>query len=189
MTDIDRENLDRFEQVLQDGLLKICDGAKMTCGLMFSPDFDDRWENLIKGYVADAVNNINGYPEAAVGFAAFLGMAVANQWDKDWEKFRSRKYEFYYGVHGFDDMDEHILYDFLKLDKDSDTTKKIIDTVQSCASATLGLLEHEQIELQTEYGFYALARCYTVLFRIGASMELKRLGYRNERVNPNTPAS
>ena len=42
----------------------------------------------------------------------------------------------------------------------------------------LGLLQHEGVETQTARGFYLLARTYTVLFRIGAGIELHRLGYK-----------
>jgi ABC-type glutathione transport system ATPase component len=44
--------------------------------------------------------------------------------------------------------------------------------------AVLGLLQHEGVETQTARGFYLLARAYTVLYRIGAAIELHRLGYR-----------
>ena len=42
----------------------------------------------------------------------------------------------------------------------------------------LGLLQHEGVETQTARGFYLLARTYTVLYRIGAGIELHRLGYK-----------
>ena len=40
----------------------------------------------------------------------------------------------------------------------------------------------EGIEAQTELGFYVLVRTYSVLFRIGAAIELQRLGYTIKRV-------
>ena len=75
-------------------------------------------------------------------------------------------------------MDEHILQNILKLDLDSAEATKIKDCLLSCATATLGLIRYEGIETQTEAGFYILARAYSVLFRIGVGLELKRLGYK-----------
>ena len=40
-------------------------------------------------------------------------------------------------------------------------------------------MRHEGVEADTERGFYVLVRIYSVMFRLGASIELKRLGYRN----------
>ena len=43
--------------------------------------------------------------------------------------------------------------------------------------ATLGLISHEGIETETKDGFFVLSRCYTVFYKLGASLELRRLGY------------
>jgi len=179
-----QQQLSEFETVLENGLIKLCVGGGLMKELMSSEDIDLRWDDFIKDYVADAVTNITDYPEAAIGFSAFLGMAVAFHWDKDWAKFKDRKYSFYYGTHGFDDMDDHILQDVLKL-SDSEV-HKYSETVKSLVQATLSLLRREQIELQTEFGFYALVRCYGVLYRIGASLELSREGYRLQPCSLNT---
>ena len=75
-------------------------------------------------------------------------------------------------------MDEHILRDILGLDLDGKEAKRISDCLLSCSTAVLGLLQHEGVETQTARGFYLLARTYTVLYRIGAGIELHRLGYK-----------
>jgi len=169
-----KKSLDLFESTLENGLCKICGIIEP----MSSPDIDHKWDIFIKDYVADAIENIHDYPEAAIGFSCFLGMAVAHNWDKDYERFKNRGYKSYYGSNGYDDMDDHILENVLKLG--GEDIKKTSDRIQSCAFATIELLKHEQIEMGTAYGFYALSRCYTVLFRLGVSIELKRLGYRKE---------
>lgn len=172
------ESLDRYEQLLSEGLYKICDMAGLTNGEMISPDIEDKWDDYIKDYVGDAVANFNDYPNAALGFAAYLGMAVANHWHKDWALFKDDDYKSYYGPAGFDDMDDHISKDILLLtDRE---TKSLADKLCSCCEAILGLISHENIETQTAFGFYVLSRSYTVMFRLGASIELKRLGYRKE---------
>jgi hypothetical protein len=180
---VDSAYLDTYEHLLEDGLLKLCRGAGLLEGeVLGSPDLEAEWNGYIRDYTADAVENFNSYPEASLSWAAFLGLGVAHNWDSDWGIYRDAPYSSYYGSRGWDDMDEHILRDVLRLPLDSPEARKISDTLLSCALATLGLIRHEGIETQTELGFYILTRSYTVLFRIGAAIELKRLGYRNVRV-------
>ena len=178
---VNTADLDRYEAVLEEGLIKVCKGAGIL-GEEFlrSQDIDDKWNEYQQDYVADAVLNFNEYPEAAIAWAAFLGMAVAHNWDTDWDAHKNDSYKSYYGSRGWDDMDEHILWELLCLPEQ--IGKKISDTLDSCALAALGLIRHEGIEAQTELGFYVLVRTYSVLFRIGAAIELQRLGYQNVRL-------
>lgn len=175
--------LDNYEKLLQDGLLKVCQSNGLLGDeVLETPDVSGKWDELIKDYVADAVENFNDYPQTAIAWAGFLGLAVARYWDKGWTRHAADKYQDFYGERGFDDMDEHILRDILGLSLESDEAKKISDTLSSCALATLGLIRHEGIEPQTSLGFYVLTRSYTVLYRIGAAIELKRLGYKKVAV-------
>lgn len=172
--------LDNFEKTLRDGLVKVCRSSDLLPDeLLESIDLENKWnDDFIEAYVADAVGNFNDYPEAALAWAGFLGMAAANDWDADWEKNSSKEYSDYYGEKGFDDMDEHILRDVLGIPLESPEARHISDTLNSCSMATLGLMRHEGIETQTAQGFYALARAYSVFFSIGVGIELHRLGYK-----------
>ncbi len=171
--------LDSFEKTLQDGLLKVCDGLGVLSGeVLESPDVNGRWDAYIKDYVGDAVENFNEYPQSAIAWAGFLGMGVAHLWDKDWKRCAVAAYSDFYGERGFDDMDEHILRDILGLPLDSDEAGRLSGALSSCAIATLGLIRHEGIESQTSNGFYVLVRAYSVMYRIGAAIELRRLGYK-----------
>ena len=181
--DLMNERLDRFEKTLEEGLLKICRMEGLADEMLASPDIDARWDAFIKDYVADAVTNFNEYPQAAIGFAGFLGMAVACLWDRDWELCRNLPYRTFYGPRGFDDMDDHIVQDVLGLGPEK--ASKVSSAINSCAIACLELLRHEGIETQTAYGFYALSRCYSVLYRIGEAIELTSLGYHREAVGDN----
>lgn len=173
-----QQQLERFEKILEEGLVKLCRSAGMLDSLMSSPDIDGKWDSFIQEYVGDAVENINDYPNAAIGFAAFLGMGVAHDWDRDWQAHKDDSYKSYYGSKGFDNMDDHILQEVLGLP--DILAEHVSSMVYSCVQATLGLIRHEQVELQTEFGFYALARCYSVMFRLGEALELHRLGYKME---------
>jgi len=191
------EFLDNYEKTLEEGLIKICRGAGFLREgerLLSSPDIEDIWnEKYLKDYVADAAANFPGYPEVAIAWAGFLGLGVAKRWDEDWTRHSSDTYKKYYGPHGYDDMDEHILKDILGLEIPGSASGntiaegiagKLSDTLSSCASAALGLLRHCGVEPDTADEFYALVRTYTVLYRLGAAIELTRLGYRNVKVNP-----
>ncbi len=174
----DSDYLDRFEVILEEGLLKLSSNLGLTDGeLLSSEDIDAKWEgSLMQGYVGDAVENFNSFPEVAVAWAAYLGMAVAFDWDAGMDRLSVRRYSDYYGPRGYDDMDEKIV-SYIGADEAREVKLKL--SLQSLAVAALGLMRHEGIDADTERGFYVLVRIYSVMFRLGASIELKELGYRN----------
>jgi hypothetical protein len=55
--------------------------------------------------------------------------------------------------------------------------------MRGCAQTAITQIRHEQIEGQTTRAFYVFGRTARVMFRIGAALELKRLGYRFEKVD------
>lgn len=183
----DTEYLDRYEKTLRDGLVKLCRGEGLLSEgkLQNSPDVNEVWDNsYLKDYVADAVVNFNEYPDAALAWAGFMGMAVAHNWDSDWAAHKADPYSSYYGGRGFDDMDEHILGEVLHLN--AEHSEKVSRVLNECAAATLGLIRHEGIEPQTSLGFYILVRSYSVIYEIGAAIEFKRLGYSMVKLSKNT---
>lgn len=177
----DSEYLDRFEAVLEEGLLKISTNLALLDGdMLSSDDIDAKWnDSLLQEYVGDAVENFNAYPEVAIAWAAYLGIGVAHDWDSGFDLFKSRTYRDYYGSRGFDDLDEKVVE---MTGADEAWEVKLRLSLQSLAVAALGLMRHEAVEADTERGFFVLVRIYGVMFRLGAAMELRRLGYRNVRV-------
>ena len=175
------EFLDRFEQIMESGLLKVC-GME---SLLASDDITGKWDEFIKDYVADGVGNFNEWPEVALAWAGYLGAAVAHQWDEDWQMHSRDTYGSYYGPNGFDDMDEHIVRDILGLESGGEAAGKLTSALQNCAASLLGLYRHQNIEINTEEGFYILVRSFGVMYRIGAALELSRLGYHNELIYGN----
>lgn len=178
------EVLNLFQGRLEDELLKLCGSlGVLDGGWMVSPDLEEKWREIAPEYMADAVKEINSYPEVAIAWAGYLGMGYAHLWDKNWRKHSRDGYSKMLGSRGFDDMDEHIVRDILGHPLDSFEAIKISGVLQSCAQCAMGLIRKESVEAQTASAFYIFARCVQVMFCVGVSIELKRLGYKYERLD------
>lgn len=178
-----QDYLDNFEAKLQEELLRLCTSYKMLNGvLLTSEDIDHRWHALAPEYMADAVPEIRDYPVVSVAWAAYLGLAVAYGWDTDWETTSKAAYPSYYGAQGFDDMDEHIVKDVLGLLLDGYEARDLEDILRRCGEMTVSLIHREQIEPQSPMAFHVFARACKVMFRTGAAIEMKRLGYKFEKM-------
>lgn len=174
--------LDRFEDKLQNELLRLCTNYKMLDGvLLVTDDITDKWKELGPEYMADAVGQIAEYPTVAVAWASYLGMALASAWDTDFDMFKAIKYQSFYGDEGFDNMDEYIVKTILGIPLESDDAKAIENTIRSCAKSAIAYIRHEQVEPQSQRAFHIFARTVKVMYKIGASIELKRLGYKFEK--------
>ena len=181
---VNKVYLENFESRIMDELLRLCTQYKVLEGtLLATDDIDARWHELAPEYVADAVPNIADYPTVAIAWAGYVGMAIAHQWDEDWSAHCKDTYRAYYGEQGFDDMDEHIVRDIIGYHLESQEAKNIEQMMRRLAEQALTLIRRENIEPQSPMAFHVFARAIKVMFRIGASMELKRLGYKFEQVN------
>jgi hypothetical protein len=80
-------------------------------------------------------------------------------------------------------MDEHIVQHILGLQLEDEVARKIEDMMRRCANTAQTYIRREDTEAQSTKAFYIFARTTRVMFRIGASMELHRLGYKFEKVN------
>ncbi len=175
---------DDFEQKLTTELLRRCSSLGLLDGkLLETDDINGRWKELAPEYIADAVTQIRDYPTVSVAWAAYLGMAVANHWDADWETHAHSPYQSYYGAQGFDDMDEHIVYDLLGITQESPEADKLESAIRLCGETAVSMIRHEQIAPQSPEAFHIFARACKAMFRIGAALELRRLGYKFEKVN------
>ncbi len=150
--------------------------------LLSSEDIDYKWKEFAPEYMMDAVKNVNDYPEFAVACAGYAGMAVARWWDEDWGRHHSAKFAALLGSRGFDNMDDHILVDIL-----GRKTDDMIVKMMECLSRTCwNYIRHSSVEPGTKEAFYALECACRCMFRVGASMELKSLGYRYQAYDMNT---
>ena len=176
--------LENFESRITDELLRMCKQYGVLDGtILATDDISSRWNALAPEYMADAVPNIADYPTVAIAWAGYLGMAVAHQWDEDWAAHNKDEYKSLYGPAGFDDMDENIVQKVLGFHLESQEAKNIEQMMRRLGETALTLIRRENIEPQSPMAFHAYARAIKVMYRIGAAIELKRLGYKFEQVN------
>lgn len=177
--------LQQFEQRLQDSLVSLCSAYDLMGGVLLeNDDIEQKFiEALAQPYLADAVREYRAYPEAAVAWAGYLGMAIAKLWDADWQAYQTVSYTDLQGPRGFDDLDERITVQVLGYELDSEPARRIADMLSNCAVEALTMIRHEHIEPQSPRAYYVFARTAQVLYRIGASIELFLLGYKLERLD------
>jgi len=168
-----------FTDKLLQEMVSICSRRGFLEGVMQSSvDIDYKWDALAKDYFADAVKEFNKYPVVSIAWAGYLGMAVAHRWDQNINLFKEDKYEDFYGEKKFDDMDEHIVRDILKIPLNSDKARKISDLLIDCSTVGLNMIKAEGIEPGTREAFEVFIEICKVMFTVGAAVELKRLGYK-----------
>ncbi len=176
--------LQEYERRLQDSLVSLCTAYEMMGGVLLeNDDIDSKFvESLAEPYLADAVREYRQYPEAAVAWAGYLGMAVAKLWDADWHAYQQVSYADLQGPRGFDDMDEQIVQRVLGYTLDSEPARRIADILSNCAVETLTMIRHEGIEPGSPRAWHVFTRTVRTLYRLGASIELFLLGYKLERL-------
>lgn len=175
-----------YEENLLREMLRMCTSLGMLDGeLLSSEDIDQKWKEWAADYIAEALPEVNSYPDFAIACAGYAGMAVAQWWDQDWGRHHSEKYASLHGPRGFDDMDEHIVQNILALKLDSIEAKQLMNILLCCAQKASTFIQHEHIEAQTVKAFHIFARTVRVMFRIGAAIQLRRLGYKFHKVDLN----
>lgn len=174
----ENNTIEKYREELTGYLLSTCTDAGLLKGnLLSSPDIDEAWLRYAPSFYGDAVRNFNSYPEFCLGCAGYLGMAVAFLWDKDWARYMDVTYSFFQGERGFDDMDDHITDSILKDRRHS------VPAMQSCAANADHFLMRESPEPGTAEAYRMFLVTVETMFKIGAAIELCRLGYKFEKVN------
>ncbi|MBQ5784572.1 MAG: hypothetical protein IIW11_06305 [Bacteroidales bacterium] len=173
------EYYNKFEDSLQLELLKLCNSIGMLDQtLAESDDITEKWNDYATPYMSDAIGEINDYPEVTIAWPAYMGMAVAWWWDKDWLANMDQPYTAFYGKEGYDDMDDHIMANILGYEFNGEIDKKFRSTLFSCAEKTISIIMKEDVEPGSEKAFYILARAMKVMYKIGAALQLKHMGYK-----------
>jgi hypothetical protein len=178
MMEPEKNTVEKYKDDLTTHLLQSCSGSGLLKGvLLSSPDIDDAWMRFAPSFYGDAVRNFNAYPEYCLACAGYLGMAIAYLWDLDWAKYQDFPYSFFQGERGFDDMDDHITDNILKERKHS------VPAMQTCSANAYHFLMRECTEPGTAEAYQFFLVTVEVMFKVGAAIELGRLGYRYEKMN------
>lgn len=141
------------------------------------PDVADAWRKIAEAYLPDGIREFSGYPMVSLGWMMFLGMAIAQFWDENWTEYgqNTNIYEMLRDKRGYDNMDEYILEEVLRLD--AEKRRQTSQLVGECASRTLAILRNSDIEAGTEDAFRGYVACLRQMYLYGAAVQLNRLGY------------
>lgn len=171
-----------FEGRLQRELLRVCQEAGALGPLFLEcEEITSKWDDYAEQYMADAVGQIDDYPNAAVGWAAFIGMAVAQWWGTDWPASRFTPYRHLYGAEKWDDMDDRIMVDILALPLGSSEEQFLRDTIITCAEKAISIIMEEDFEPCSDQAYEILSITIKTMFKIGAALQLHRMGWRGNR--------
>ncbi len=177
--------LDTFENDLVEACLQCATQREYLNGQLFeTDDLNELWDEVAPEYMADAVPNVPSYPLVAIGWAAYLGMAYAHFWDKDWEHFNEEPnpYQYVSQVRGFDLMDEYVCNEIIGVGYESVEGQRLEDVLRAISEICLTRIKKEEVEPQSQLAFHVFARATKTMYRIGAAMELHRLGYKYEKI-------
>lgn len=141
------------------------------------PDVEERWGEVAREYMPDGAREFQQYPVVSLGWAMFIGMALAFYWDTDWEKYSKMKdlYTELRDRKGYDNFDETVVEDLLGYK--GEPAEKVTELVAESASRVYSLLSHEQVEPGTEAALGCYIAAIHQLYLAGMAMELNALGY------------
>ena len=172
-----------FEELLHNDLNQYLTGLKeMDEHLPECPDVEDKWAEIADAYIPDGIREFQNYPSASLGWMMYLGMAVAKMWDTEWQIYShiENLYAYLRDKRGYDAMDEYIREDVLRLrGSDYDALEKLVG---ECASRVNNALTHQHFEPGTREAFNGYVTCLHQLYLFGAAVQLKRMGYRMQKM-------
>lgn len=96
-------------------------------------DIEEKWLVVAQSYLPDGMREFRDYPLVSFGWMMYLGMAVTQYWEDDWEIYGQMPdlYIYIRDKEGFDTMDEYVRGKVLHLDGEAFETTETL--VQSCA--------------------------------------------------------
>lgn len=167
-----------FEQRLHDDLFRfLLSRGEVDQRLPSCPDVEAKWESVASAYAPDGIREFQAYPVASLGWMMYVGMAIAQYWDDDWEVY-SRVPDLYAHLRdkrGYDYLDEYVLGELLQLE--GSDYSQLEQLASECASRTYSLLRHENIEPGTRDAFLAYIASLHQLYLMGVAVQLRRMGY------------
>ena len=182
------ELLSRYEESLRKNLTEYLTKEGMMDGRILEvEELNEKWKSSAPSYMADAVPEIAKYPLVAIAWAMYEGMGLAVLWDKEWKRYESVEdfHKMLCEPRGFDCMDEYVTEILLCHPLGSAEAEKIENLIRSTAERALSLIRKEQVEAQSVMAFHVFARTTKVMFEIGVSVQLRKMGYNYVKVNAN----
>lgn len=165
------------ERLTKDGWLE---GQMLTV-----EELNEKWHAAAPSYMADAVPEVAKYPLVAIAWAMYEGMGAAVLWDKEWSRYENVEdiHKMFTEPRGFDCMDEYITEVLLCHPLESEEATKVENMIRTMAETAQMLIRKEGIEAQSVMAFHLFARTTKVMFELGVSVSLKRMGYKYVKVN------
>ena len=188
MNTAEHDLLNRYEENLRKTLIDFLTMENMMEGQILEvEELNEKWKSSAPSYMVDAVPEIVKYPLVAIAWAMYQGMGIAVLWDKEWNRYESVEdfHKMFCEPRGFDCMDEYITEILLCHPLGSPEAEKIENLIRSTAERALSLIRKEHIEPQSVMAFHVFARTTKVMFELGVSVQLKRMGYNYVKVNAN----
>ena len=181
MEDKDREFLASFAEKLEKTLVDQCTADQ----LLEVEELEEKWRTSAPEYMVAAVPQIAQYPSAAIAWACYVGMGSAVLWDKSWGEYKDVEdwYTLLAKPRGFDCLDEYVIECLVGLKLDSEENQKLEAAIRKAANTAQTMIRKEGIEPQSVMAFHLFARVVKVFFRLGVSLELRRMGYKYVKVN------
>lgn len=186
MTEQQHDLLNKYEESLRKTLTDRLSEAKWLEGRFLEvEELNEKWKSSAPSYMADAVPEIAKYPLVAIAWAMYEGMGLAVLWDKEWKRYESVEdfHKMLCEPRGFDCMDEYVTEILLCHPLGSAEAEKVENLIRSAAERALSLIRKEQVEAQSVMAFHVFARTTKVMFEMGVSVQLKRMGYNYVKVN------
>ncbi len=186
MTEQQRELLARYEEQLRTMLIERLTKDGWLEGQMLTvEELNDKWHAAAPSYMADAVPEVAKYPLVAIAWAMYEGMGAAVLWDKEWSRYENVEdiHKMFTEPRGFDCMDEYITEVILCHPLESEEATKVENMIRTMAETAQMLIRKEGIEAQSVMAFHLFARTTKVMFELGVSVSLKRMGYKYVKVN------
>ncbi|MCQ2283694.1 MAG: hypothetical protein MJZ57_02195 [Bacteroidales bacterium] len=145
-------------------------------------DIEEKWPVIGQSYLPDGIREFRDYPLVSLGWIMYLGMAVTQYWEDDWEIYGQMPDLYFYirDKEGFDTMDEYVRGAVLHLEGEAfDATENL---VQGCAQRAYSALSHARLEAGTKEAFEAYVSCLHQLYLMGMAVQLHRLGYKMQAI-------
>lgn len=170
---------DKIQKILYQTLLEM---KEVDEQLPNCPDVEGKWGQIATSYIPDGAREFRNFPIASLGWMMYLGMAVAEMWDDDWTIYSQIEnlYVYLRDKRGYDLLDEYICEEVLRLtEKESSDLETLVG---ECAARIHASMMRDPIEPGTSEAFDAYVFCLHQLYKFGAAMQLKRMGYHMEKM-------